>query len=305
LGTTEVVEIMSYTIFQGHGGEGPLLDHVQKRIEPRDTGHDDVRAAFAEVGEKELVADMADKYGSDGVNEMLYWNEATKRHGPNIAKDIGLYYATKARPAPEPEDDRREDDVAKAARAAFKQVSKKQTPEQHAAAEAGLRRLGAEHGNIRIADKFAERHADFLADPAGAALRTGRWIADTANGAQEMQQAVQTLNDYERSHRISPDERPIMQRVLEGNQVPDLASAQNYARWESAVDIKDPYERAVVAARRAQDGTQGFYAAVEVYGFDQRHPEARKNPVVWNKMRELLESRKAQDLNQAYRMAKR
>ncbi len=234
--------------FRGFGA--PLIDEVSP-VRVKDHADADVRAAMNAVAEKERVANMADKYGSDSVSEMLYWNDAVKRHGPNIAKDIGLHYSTKARPSSEPdEDDRREDDFTSAARSAVKQVSRKQTAEQKAAAMAGIRQLAAEHGDIRIADEFAARHADYLADPGGATLRTGRWIADKINNSVGNQQASYIVKEYEARHKILADERPLMQQALMNGEAMDMPSAHKLARWKLALDEEDPYRRSVISAAR-------------------------------------------------------
>jgi hypothetical protein len=243
-------DVPCFPSFDSPGGHGPLIDHVQS-VRVKDRADQEVKDAVRFVAEKERVANMADKYGSDGVSEMLYWNEAVKHHGPNIAKDIGLHYSTKARPSPEPdEDDRREDDFTSATRSAVKQVSRKQTPEQKAAAMAGIRQLAAEHGDIRIADEFAARHADYLADPGGATLRTGRWIADKINNFVGNQQASNIVKDYEARHKISADERPLMQQALMNGEAMDMPSAHKLARWKLALDEDDPYRRSVISAAR-------------------------------------------------------
>jgi hypothetical protein len=230
-----------YREFHGPSGElGPLLDHVQQ-VKRRDFADDEVRAAFAEHSEKSRVDEMADKYGHDGVNQMLHWNAEIKHSGPNVAQKAGLYYATQPRPAPEPEDEpRNEDDHMAAVRAAFRQESKKQTPEQKAAAVDGIRKLSDEHGNLGIIDKFGNWHQQLSINPYDAAPRIANEIAGHVNESVAMQSAHAQLSDYQKAHRITNAERVVMQRALLDGSAVDLKSAHALAKEELAVgDVDD------------------------------------------------------------------
>jgi hypothetical protein len=155
-----------------------------------------------------------------------------------------------------------------------------------------------------IVDTFRRWDSQLSESPADSAPRIAAEIASQITDNIGMQQAAQQVNDYQARHRISPEERTIMQRVLASGEFDNLAAAHSYARYQTAADIKDSHERDVLAAVRASEGVPMFYARATVAEWEQRHPQARRNPVVWNKMQKLLESQRALTLDEAYSLAK-
>jgi hypothetical protein len=142
-------------------------------------------------------------------------------------------------------------------------------------------------------------------NPFDAGPRIQRQIADRINDSVAMQSAAQMVDAYQSQNRISAGERVIMQKALSTGEVDNLPAAHAWARFATAADIKDSHERDVVAAARAQEGSQMFFAKLTVADFERSHPDVRRNGPVRNRMRELLAAGAAQDMETAYRMAKR
>jgi hypothetical protein len=286
--------------YDAPGGHGALLDHVQT-IKQRDFADDDVRAAMREVAEKETKHRIAEDLGFDGVSAAESWDRRIEQIGPRAALEAGELYRSQPK-MPVVEDDEKDDHI-KAARAAFKQAQEKEQRQAHMprALEA-LDRLKQRHGSLEVVGTFKKWDAQLRENPADAAPRVAREIADKINESVEMQSARHEVNSYTAQNRITPEERTIMQRVLQTGEVKNLPAAHAYARYLSAADIKNDHERDVTSAQRAREGAQVFFAKATVAAFEQSHPDMARGPIR-NRMRELLQNGTARSMDDAYRMA--
>jgi hypothetical protein len=287
--------------YDAPGGHGALLDHVQT-IKQRDFADDDVRAAMREVAEKEKKHRLAEDLGLDGVTAAESWDRRIESVGPRAALEAGELYRSQPRTPIAVEDGERDDHII-AARAAFKQAQLKEERAAHMprAIEA-LDRLKQRHGSLDVVSDFKKWDAQLRENPADAAPRVAREIANRINESVEMQSARHEVNSYTAQNRITPEERTIMQKVLEAGEVSNLPAAHAYARYLSAADVKHEHERSVTSAQRAREGAQTFFAKVEVARFEQAHPDVARGPIR-NRMRELLQNGTARSMDQAYQMA--
>jgi hypothetical protein len=291
-----------YRQFVGPNGEkGPLLNDVAV-IKPRDTGFDDVREAWNRAKADGHRYDLADELGHDGVSAMEGWDRRISEIGPNAALEAANLYASAPRSSPPKEDERDEDDHAKAARAAFRSVAEKEGRQAALPATlAGLDRLQQRHGSLDVISDFKRWDSQLRENPQDAAARIAAEINDRINDGAGMYQAHQTLSAYEKNNKISADERPVMIRMLQSGEATSLAEAHRAARHELALEIADPHVRAVTASQRAADAMPLHYARQTVAEWDAAHPNV--SGATRSKMQKLLAASKAQDLDEAYAMA--
>jgi hypothetical protein len=172
------------------------------------------------------------------------------------------------------------------------------------AALAGLDRIQQRHGSLDVVNNFKRWDQQLRDNPAEYA-RVGQEIANNINDSVGMQQAHAIASEYQQQRKISDEERAVMSRVLQSGEANNLPVAHAYARYELATDIKDSHERDVVAAQRQLEGPKAFFARVAVFDFERRHPQARQDRKRWSRMRELLDARKAQTLDEAWAAAAR
>jgi hypothetical protein len=297
-------DVPVFPSFDSPGGHGPLIDHVRKRDELRDTGLDDVRAAFRSVSAADRKRNLASELGLDGVNRLQEWDSRIEQVGPSAAIEAAQLYASQPRIPAQQEEDRQESGHKAAARAAYRQVVEKEQRQANLpAALSALDRLEQRHGSLNVVSDFRRWNDQLRADPQDAAARVATEIQNRIAESQGMQQAAQQVNDYQSQHRISDYERAVMQRVLASGELQDLPSAHAFARYQLAYDIKDGHARDVEAARREREGVEMYHARLTVSAWERRHPNI--NYAVRSKMKALLTEGKAQDLDSAYAMARR
>jgi hypothetical protein len=286
-------------------GLEPLIDEVPKKIEPRDDGLAEVRAAWNRVADHERREQLADEFTAEGVDRALYFENRIRQVGPNAAKEASYLYASRPRHIAEPEEDRNEDDHTASARAAFRQESRKQSPADHARARAGIDALARDHGSVDVLNKYARWHNDFRSDPHGAAVRTAQEIATTVNDSIADQQARTVVTEWRRQNpHVSAEQEHVMQDLLTAGHVMTLPEAANEAKRLLALDEPDLHRRAVIAAQRQAEAPMMRSARQEVAIFEQQFPEVRSNKTLRARMQKLLASEKARTIEEAYRMAK-
>ena len=287
-----------------NGHDAPLIDSIGKKDVARDFADDDVRNAMREVGARENRERIASDLGLDGVSAAEAWDQRISQIGPNAALEAAQLYASAPRPSAKAEEERDEPDHMRTVRAAFRAVAEKESRQATMpAALAGINRLEQRHGSLGLVDKFRKWDEQLRANPADAAPRVAREIADTVNESLEMQQAHQTLQNYQARHKISDDERALMSRMLRGGEAYDLPTAHAMARHELALEIKDPWEREVVAAQRAAEAVPMYFARLEVDNWRRRNPGV--SGAIEARMQKLLEAGKAQNMDEAYALARR
>jgi len=293
---------MATVIYDALGG--PLIDHVSKRDEPRDTGIDDVRSAVRDVGARETKHRYASELG-DRAALLEHWDNRISEVGPYAAREAAQLYASAPR-LPTPQDEQRDEgDHEKSVRAAYRAVAEKEKRQaQMPAALSALDRLQQRHGSLDVVDTFKRWDQQLQQNPYDAAPRVASEIAGRVNESIGMREAYQTRYDYEAKHAISDDERAVMQRTLQSGEMPgDMSLAHAHAKWELAHDIKDPHERAVVSANRQKEGPQIYFARLTVADWDQKHPDVSRGER--QRMKQLLETNKATDLDDALRKVRR
>jgi hypothetical protein len=237
------------------------------------------------------------------------WNQNLKTHGPNsafIARDIYQRWprqdSARSSAAEPKEEDRNEDDHMASARKAFREVSRRQSPEDRDRALAGIDALEREHGTLGVIPLFNKWHQQLSANPQDAAPRIATEIANHVNDSILNQQAHQTVRDYKAQHQISPDEHSMMQHVLLNGWAADMKDAHKMARHLLALDVEDGYQRSVTAAQRQIDMPEDIQAKAEVEAWERRNPNASN--ATRGRMRKLLLSEQARTLDEAYRMAR-
>lgn len=300
--------VRDYPLFPSENGPAPLLDHVKMRDEPRDTGIDDVRAAMAEVGAYENKHRLASELGADGIAAMQAWDHRIEQVGPYAAREAAQLYATQPRLSAPEEEERNEGDYEKSARAAFRAVAEKERRQANLpAALSGLDRIEQRHGSLGIVDTFKRWNDQLQANPQDAAPRVATEIISHINDNIGMQEAYRTLNQYQAKHQVSDAERAVMGRVIGNGVASNLAEAHAIARFETAAEIEDPYQRDVVAASRATEATAMDAAKLTVREWERAHPGARteRNGRTWELMETLLKQEKARDLDDALAKARR
>jgi hypothetical protein len=293
--------------YDAPGGHGVLLDHAQQ-VKHRDFADADVRSAVRSVAAAETKRNLASELGLEGVSRLQEWDRRIEEVGPSAAIEAARLYASQPRiPAQsQQEEERNEDDHSRSAREAFRQVQEREERQAHMpSALQGLDRLEQRHGSLTVVSDFRRWNDQLMADPQDAAARVATEIQNRIADAQGMQQAAQQVNDYQSQHRISDDERAVMQRALASGEVHDLPTAHAWARYATAVDIKDGHERDVVAAARTQEGSEVFFAKLTVADFERTHPDIRREGPLRSRMRQLLTTGAARDMETAYAMARR
>jgi hypothetical protein len=236
-------------------GLEPLIDEVGKKIEPRDDGIAEVRSAWNRVADHERRERLADEFGAEGVDRALHFENRIRQVGPNAAKEASYFYASQPRQSAEPPEDEPDGHLA-AAKAAFRQESKRQSPADHARARAGIDALARDHGSADVLNKFARWHNDFSSDPHGAAVRTAQEIAITVNDSIADQQAHNVVTEWRRQNpHVSAEQERVMQELLMAGHVMTLPEAAKEAKRLLALDEPDPHRRAVIAAQRMAKNT--------------------------------------------------
>jgi hypothetical protein len=297
-------DVPVFPSFDSPGGHGPLIDHVRKRDELRDTGLDDVRQAYRSVAAAERKRELASELGLDGVAAAEQWDRRISEIGPRAALEAGELYARQPKPQEQVEDDRNEDEHSRSARSAYRQVVEKEQRQAHLPASmAGLDRLAQRHGSLNVVDTFRRWDNQLRENPHDASARVATEIHNRIADAQGMQHAAQQVRDYQQHNPISEKERAIMERVLAAGEMHDLPSSHAFARYQLAYDVKDGHARDVESARREREGVEMYHARLTVSEWDRRDPNV--NYAVRSKMKALLTEGKAEDLDSAYAMARR
>jgi hypothetical protein len=292
-----------YPLFPSENGPAPLLDHVQQ-VKRRDFADEDVRNAVRSVAANENKHRIASELGLDGVGKMESWDRRISEAGPHAAIEAAQLYASQPRLPAAQEKDRNEGDHEKSARAAYWQTVEKERREGHMPATlSALDRLEQRHGSLGVVDTFKRWDQQLRENPHDASARVATEIHNRIVDAQGMQHAANQVNGYLAQHRVSDDERAVMQRVLASGEMQDLPSAHAFARYQLAYDVKDGHARDVEAARREREGVEMYHARLIAAEWEQRHPNV--NYAVRSKMKALLSEGKARDLDSAYAMARR
>jgi hypothetical protein len=291
----------------GYGA--PLIDHVKRVDERRDDAVAETIAAFNEHKEEARVDELANRYGRQGTDEILYFRDRLRQVGPNVANELRQHYQTKTRPTvPEFEERQGESDHARSTRLSVWQLKQKETPEQKAVAKTNIRRIADEDGTLDTLDRYGAIHDDYSRDPYGAALRTGRGIAEDINNGLLDQQARKQIKDYERRWPISDEARPHARYALEHGYTADLAQAHQFGDFIVASDVEDPYQRAVASGARQADLQTYADAYRTRWDFDKKL-EAAGKPGLTEAEREemsyLLESGRVKTIDQAFRKVRK
>jgi hypothetical protein len=294
--------------FKGEfGAHGVLIDHAFKRDEKRDFADSDVRSAMKEVAANENRHRTASELGAEGMRAAEAWDYEIERHGPNTALHAAQLYARQPRLPTPPEDIRESDDdhMSAARRALHQAKAKAEREATMPAALDGYDRLVNRHGTPEVIEKYKRFDALLKENPYENGPRVAQEIANFANDNAAMIDAHKTVRAYERKHKLSADEREIMQEALLNGHATNMASAHEYAKYALAMDI-EPRLRDTVSATRRLEGAETYFmndAKAIVAEWDSRHPNVGGE--TRDRMRYLLMNGLASDLDDAYAKARK
>jgi hypothetical protein len=238
------------------GEPDPLLNFAAKKIEVKETAHDDVRSAMREVAAGEHKHRIASELGNDGVSKMAMWDERISQVGANAAAEAASLYASSPRLPAKEEEPEGPDQHINAARSAYRSAQAK-AEANIPQALLGLDRMEQRHGNLGVVDKFRRWDSQLRENPADAAPRIATEIGQHVNNDLEMDLARRAVADFRAKNKISAEEQAVMQRVLASGQVADLPTAHAYAKHELSMD-GDSYDRDVASAVRQLRGPDAF-----------------------------------------------
>jgi hypothetical protein len=283
-----------------YGAYSPSHDEVLRQVEKIDHADDSVREAMQQVSANERRERLAGELGSSGVAALSTWHNRIHEVGPRAALEAAQLYQTAPRPPAVVEEEHDDPDHQAAARSAYR--SAKQRAERQGdmdSARSGLDQFERRYGSLDVVENsYLPWHQQLTANPMDAGPRIASEIQQRINGAVADQWAAKTVASY--GKHISPEEHGLMREILAGNYADDMQTAQAMAKYELALDV-DEFGRDAARAKRQMERREMAQAHRELAVF--RHhmrPTQRQE----DKMKALLESGKAPNLESAWRMIK-
>jgi hypothetical protein len=263
----------------------PSDDEPIREILPKDHGIDDVKAAMQTVAQNERREKLASELGAYGVSAVDAWHTRAEQIGPRAAVEFGQLYATSPRPPTPVVEERQEDDISAAARAAYRtEAQKAERRGDLDTARMGLGQLERRIG-LDAVEQYKSWHDQFVKsdNPVLTGAQVGTHMQQLIDGVNQQAAAAKTVRNY--GKRIEPDEHGLMQSILAGGYADDLETAQAMARYELSLDAPE-FGRDATRAKRQMERAEMAQAHRELAVFRQHmKPTARQE----ERMKALLE----------------
>jgi hypothetical protein len=278
----------------------PSDDEPIRRVEKIDHGDSDVREAVRQVAENERREKLAQDLGAYGVSAVDAWHTRAEQIGPRAAVEFGQLYATSPRPPTPVDEERQEDDISAAARKAYREEARKAEHRGDLdSARMGIGRLEQRLGLDGI-DQYRQWYDQFVKsdNPVLTGAQVGTHMAQLIDGVNQQAAANKTVASYGR--RISDEEHPLMQDILARGYADNMETAQAMARYELAMDV-DEFGRDATRAKRQMERREMAQAHRELAVFRHHMKPTQRQE---DRMKALLESGKAPDLETAWRKVK-